>query len=96
MKLRLSSLVFLMLIALTSVLTFSALFDTKKISQNENRTLQEFPELSVETYLKGSYFRDLENYFYDHFPLRTKILKLAKIFDKIKGIEPEVMAINGG
>lgn len=85
-----------MLIALTSVLTFSALFDTKKISQNENRTLQEFPELSVETYLKGSYFRDLENYFYDHFPLRTKILKLAKIFDKIKGIEPEVMAINGG
>lgn len=96
MKLKLGSIVFIILIALTSILTFSALFDQKTVSDKENRSLQAFPSLDGESYLSGSFFKDLESYFYDHFPAREDLLQLAKLYDKVRGIEPEVMAINGG
>lgn len=93
MKLKSTSIVFLILLLLTSVLTFSAFFDETEVSSKENRTLQEFPVFNRDNYLSGKFFKDMESFFYDHFPYKETILNASKIYDKVKGIEPEIMAI---
>ena len=38
----------------------------------------------------------METYIYDHVPLRDQILDYTAMYDKLKGIEPEVMALEKG
>ena len=93
---KLTVLVFLALLAGCAVLTVSAFANQASISEKENRSLQALPVLSGETYLNGTFFKDLEAYLYDHVPMRNRILDYTAFYDKIKGIEPEVMALEKG
>ena len=71
---KLTVLVFLALLAGCAVLTVSAFANQASISEKENRSLQTLPVLSGETYLNGTFFKDLEAYLYDHVPMRNRIL----------------------
>ena len=95
-KIDLTSIVFLAWIIGCFTLTVTAFFDRTEISQKENRTLQSMPQLRFDTYLNGSFFKDLESYFYDHFPQREQILRLVAVYDRVKGIQPEIMALEKG
>jgi len=43
-------------------------------SEQENRTLTPFPELSVNDLLSGNFGREMESYLLDHFPARDKVI----------------------
>ena len=51
-------------------------------SENENRTLQEFPRLKAEDVLSGEYMEDITSYISDHFPLRSGFVTLKTLFEK--------------
>ena len=93
---KLTVLTFLILLCGCAVLTAAAFTSQAVISEKENRSLQTFPALSRQTYLNGTFFKDLETYIYDHVPLRDQILDYTAMYDKLKGIEPEVMALEKG
>lgn len=69
-------------------LTLGALGSDKTISEEENRMLQEKPQLSVDSYKSGEYFRQWESYLSDHIPGRAFFLAQA---EKLK----EVIAYQG-
>lgn len=52
----------------------------KEFSENENRYLQDFPELNSETLLSGDFTGGLGTYIEDHFPLRDGFMGLNGIF----------------
>lgn len=52
-------------------LNVGALLSGQTVSQQENRTLQAKPQLSVQSYLSGDYFRQWESYCSDHVPGRA-------------------------
>ncbi len=55
-------------------------------SENENRMLQEFPELTFESFASGEYMEDITLYISDHFPLRNGFVTLKTLFaEKIMG-----------
>lgn len=93
---KLTVLVFLVLLCGCAVLTAAAFRSQALISEKENRSLQAFPVLNRQTYLSGTFFKDLEAYIYDHVPLRERVLEYTALYDKIKGIEPEIMALEKG
>jgi DHHW protein len=56
----------------------------ESISEMENRKLTGFPKYSDSTLWSGNYFRQLELYYADNFPLRNKWISLSEKFrDKI-------------
>lgn len=93
---RLTSFTFLILLGLCTILTAAAFWNRAEISEKENRSLQALPQLTLHAYLNGSFFRELEAYVYDHVLLRDQILEYTAVYDKIKGIEPEIMALEKG
>ena len=93
---KLTVLTFLVLLCGCAVLTVAAFGSQAVVSEKENRSLQAFPVLNRQTYLNGTFFKDLEAYIYDHVPLRERILDYTALYDKLKGIEPEVMALEKG
>lgn len=94
MKLNRTSIAFLSLLLICNLFTVSSLFNTDEISIKENRKLQSYPELNMQSYLNGKFFRELESFFYDHFPLRDDVLELVKIYDFARGIQPKIMALD--
>jgi len=93
---KLTVLVFLVLLCGCAVLTAAAFGSQALISEKEHRSLQALPVLNRQTYLNGTFFKDLEAYIYDHVPLRERVLEYTALYDKIKGIEPEIMALEKG
>lgn len=51
-------------------------------SENENRVLQKFPQLSVDNVLEGKFMTDLSTYLSDHFPVRDNFVELKTGFEK--------------
>lgn len=49
-------------------------------SDTERRALEQFPDLSAETLLDGSFMRDFETYTLDQFPLRDRFRSLKAVF----------------
>lgn len=74
-------------IALWAVLTAFAWFaPSKEVSQSERRPLKQFPEISADTLLKGSFMEKFEEYTLDQFPLRDDFRTLKSLFSyKILG-----------
>lgn len=66
--------VFLCLIALLSA--WNLLRPTRTFSENENRVLTQFPELSVESVLEGTFSEKYEEYLADQFPMRDSWISL--------------------
>ena len=55
----------------------------KEMSENENRYLEKFPQLSVENLLDGSLMNKLNHYIEDHFPMREAFLTLKSGLERL-------------
>ncbi|MBR5022865.1 MAG: hypothetical protein IKY18_06665 [Oscillospiraceae bacterium] len=64
-------------VALTAFAWFAP---SKDMSQSERRPLKQFPEISVEDVLKGSFMEKFEGYALDQFPLRDNFRTLKSLF----------------
>lgn len=53
------------------------------VSNLENRALKTMPQFSMSSLFKGSYQRDLEEYYSDTFILRDDLVKISKDFNKV-------------
>ena len=58
-------------------------------SSFENRTLKTKPQLSFQSLWNGAYWRQLEQYYRDHFPKRSNILKMGTKLEKKLGKKSE-------
>ncbi len=56
-----------------------------KVSERENRTLQQMPELSTETVLDGSFQDQYETYMSDQFPLRDRWVDATTALQQMLG-----------
>ena len=54
-------------------------------SENENRYLQDFPELSIDSIIDKKFTPDFEKYFSDRIFLREQWIGLKNNFDKLLG-----------
>lgn len=62
------------------LLLLGALCSEQTVSVQENRMLQDKPQLSVVSYTSGDYFQQYEAYLYDHVPGRALFLEKAERF----------------
>lgn len=60
-------------------------FPKEDFSQNENRYLAKFPELSRKTYVSGEYMDLLSDWLSDHFPMRDKFMGYKSAFEIATG-----------
>ena len=60
----------------------------------ENRTLTEFPQFTVESFLNGDYFSDISTWYADTFPLREKLISAYASFENHFGLEGEQIVQN--
>lgn len=66
------------------------------ISENEKRNLATFPSIkksSSEDVLSGEYFKKIEEFYNDNFPLRDEFLKIASKLDELKGNKKDEIKI---
>ena len=73
---------FLVLALCCTGLDIGAFFSEQTVSRQENRTLQVKPQLSVQSYLSGDYFRQWEEYLSDHVPGRALFLQAAETVEQ--------------
>ncbi|MDE6592827.1 MAG: hypothetical protein K2K57_07185, partial [Oscillospiraceae bacterium] len=64
-----------------------ALLNRPTVSERENRTLTEKPELTAENYISGEFADQYTKYFSDTIPFRDTLLNLSSAFNKLKGID---------
>lgn len=83
MKAKITTAVFLCLIILFSSLTIA--LPKSKISESENRVLQAFPTLSIDTIISGEFGEDLEVYLSDHFFSRDTWISLKTLAERMLG-----------
>ena len=60
-----------------------------KFSENENRVLSQFPKLSVNSVVNGSFMKDFETYLTDQFPFRDGMIAFKTFADRIVGKNEE-------
>lgn len=68
----------------SALLILSAAFvfmPDKDFSEQENRNLAQFPELSVERFFSGAFGNEMNEYFADQFPLRSAFVKIKSGFE---------------
>ena len=59
----------------------------QSVSEMENRKLAQFPKYSDSTFWKGKYFKDIENYYADNFPMRDKWISFSSSFRNSLGYQ---------
>lgn len=67
-----------------AVISFSLFFialPKESFSENENRSLADFPKLDIEEVLSGEDMADISAYLCDHFPLRDKFVAIKSDFE---------------
>lgn len=69
------------------VLAINILIPDKKTSQVENRSLQTFPELSVENLLSGQFSQEFSNYVSDQFVGRDSLIHIRYLLNKMTGVK---------
>lgn len=65
----------------------------KPVSEMENRKLAAFPKYSDSTFWKGKYFKDIEAWYADNFPLRDKWISAATSFRNNLGFQSSEIKI---
>lgn len=63
------------------------------ISEVENRTLTEFPEFTLETFLNGEYFSDISTWYSDTFPLRDQLITANQKITALYGIKGDEQVV---
>jgi len=78
----------LCVITLLSVFLLAAgllLLPKKEYSAQENRYLESFPELTLESVTNGSFMKDFETYLSDHFPFRDVFMTIQSKYQRLLG-----------
>ena len=76
----------ILIASLTLALSLWTLLAPKKnYSENENRYLEEFPELNADTLRDASFMKDTETYVSDHFILRDFFMTVKTIYERMTG-----------
>lgn len=71
----------ILIVALWALVTVLAWFGPKQVTSDaERRPLAQFPGVSLETVLDGSFMSDFEDYALDQFPLRDSVRKIKSLF----------------
>ncbi len=65
----------------------------KSVSETENRKLTAFPDYSDSTFWNGKYFKEIEMYYADNFPLRDKWISSASSFKNSLGFQSSEIKI---
>lgn len=86
MKKKTSAFVWTAVLLLILLLSAGLLFLPKKeYSEQENRYLEQFPELTLKTVKDGSFMQDFETYVCDHFPLRDAFMTVRTWYERLTG-----------
>ena len=73
-------------VALAGIGLLTIISPKQESSEMERRDLAQWPELSLDSLLSGSYTRGVENYFADHFLLREQFVHAASAFQENLGL----------
>lgn len=73
-------------IIIVVLLTLFIVLPKKNFSSNENRFLEKFPSINIESIFDGSFMSDFESFVEDHFPFREFFLNLKTNAFKLSGI----------
>ena len=65
---------------MVGITTLFVIHPKEKISLNEKRTLATLPALTWDTYISGDFSKGINLYINDHFPFRSKAVRLTEIF----------------
>ena len=65
---------------MVGITTLFVIHPKEKISINEKRTLATLPALTWDTYISGDFSKGINLYINDHFPFRSKAVRLTEIF----------------
>ena len=68
----------------------------EKVSVMENRTLASFPKYSDSLLWSGQYFRKINEYYADNFPLRDRWMNVSNKFRSLIGFKSSEITIYGG
>ncbi|HPE95420.1 MAG TPA: DHHW family protein [Bacillota bacterium] len=74
----------IVILFLTVIFGFAAAFfilPDNAFSEQENRTLQQLPDLSVKTLISGDYSAGINSYYADQFPLRDEFVGIKSAFE---------------
>ena len=77
--------VFVLLLTVGSIA--SLVMKKPTVSEMENRKLTEFPIYSDSTFRSGKYFKEIEKYYADNFPMRNQWINFANNFKSMLGFE---------
>ena len=61
----------------------------------EKRELTPFPQLSVTSFLDGSFFSDMSLWYADTYPLREPLVKADHALENLYGIQPQTQFVGG-
>lgn len=82
---KITIVLFFFLLALIPLLIF--LLPKQEFSQEENRYLADFPELSLEAITNKSFMDEVDVYAADHFPLRTSWIGMKTHLEHLSGLK---------
>lgn len=68
----------------------------EKVSQMENRALATFPQYSDSAFWSGKFFRQVNEYYADNFPLRDKWMDVSGRFKNVLGFETSEIKMYDG
>ena len=68
-------------------LVLNILTPSTEISEKENRTLAQFPKISLASISNGQFMKDFENYISDQFVFRNAFISLKRGFEALSGKE---------
>ncbi len=66
-----------------------------QFSAQENRMLEEFPEITVESVIEGEFFEDLSTWYADTYPFREELMSVDKAIEEAYGIRTTMVIGNG-
>ncbi len=78
--------VVIILVFIVAISVLMLVLERPTHSDIEKRELAKFPELSLENYLSGQFFRDISTYFSDTVPFREDLVSLGAEIDRLMGI----------
>ena len=76
---KIKSVLFSIIVLLLTIAFFVSPRDN--FSENENRSLADFPSFNIDDILTGEYMEDVTTYLADHFPFRDKFVELKNDFE---------------
>jgi hypothetical protein len=71
----------------------SIVMPVKTVSEQENRKLAVWPEFSDSALWSGKYFKEIETYYADHFPMRDQFISFADKFKSSLGFRTSEITI---